>query len=256
MAEDTGGEELRLLTEAGLARGTTVVDIGCGSGALSRLIARAVGPAGRVLGLDSSAFNVARSREIAAQEKLDNAIFEVADPGETRVAPGFADLCVAHYLLGRVLDPERVVKEMARVTRPGGVVAVFDTDEGLTVFEPEPPGVTKLRSLLARERLAAGGSLTVGRSLYRLLSEAGLSGVRVVLLTSNSTEPGWSATRDPASRVGVLARAVRSLTEEGKLNREESARYHRALDEVTKSQLGFICATDFFAHGRRPLRCA
>ncbi len=256
MAEAIGGEDLRLLTEAGLARGMNVVEFGCGAGALSRLMARAVGPAGRVLGLDLSAFNVARSREIAAQGKLDNAIFEVADPRATKVATGFADLCVARHLLGKVPDAERVVREMTRVTRPGGVVAVFDTDEGLTIFEPEPPTVTELRNLLTRERLASGGNLTVGRSLYRLLTDAGLGGVRVVLLTSNSTEPEWPITRGPASRLAVLARAVDNLTEEGKLTREEAAHYHRAIEELTKNPKSFICATDFFAHGRRPLRCA
>lgn len=256
MTDTASSEDLRLLVEAGLARGMNVVEFGCGSGALARLLARTVGPSGRVLGLDVSAFSVARARDLAAQEKLGNVLFEVADARDSRVASDFADVCLARHLLGWVPDPERVVKEMARVARPGGIVAVFEGDEGLVVYEPEPPALTELRNLLARQRLEAGGSRLVGRSLYRLLTQAGLANVRIVALTCNSTQPEWSASRDPASHTALLARAVDDLVEKGNLSREEAARYYRALEEVTKNPLSFVFVCSFFAHGRRPLRCA
>lgn len=256
MDEATEAEHLRLLVEAGLGRGMNVVDFGCGPGTLSRLMARTVGPAGRILGLDLSAFNVARARELAAQEKIGNISFEVGNPLDTRLASGFADVCVAGYLLGNISHPEQVVKEMVRVVRPGGMVAAFDGDEGLVVYEPEPPALAELRDLLVRERLASGGNRMIGRSLYRLLAEAGLTGVRVVVLTSTSTDPEWSPTRDPRGHAAHLTQALRRLVEEDRLPREEASRYFRVLEEVAKNPLSFVCISSFFAYGRRPLRCA
>jgi ubiquinone/menaquinone biosynthesis C-methylase UbiE len=254
--DDPGPGDVRLLAETGLGRGSNVVEFGCGSGALSRLLARAVGPAGRVLGLDLSAFNVARARELASEERLDNALFEVADLRQTRAATDYADVTVARNVLGHVSAPELVVKEMLRVTRPSGVVAALDADEGLVVYEPEPPVLAELRDVLARDRMAEGGNQYVGRSLYRLLAEAGLAGVRAVALPSNSTDPEWSTTRDPASHTAVLARAVDGLVERGKLSAEEASRYQRALHEVTHNPAGFIFVCSFFVWGRKPLRCA
>lgn len=256
MAARSLGDELRLLTEAGLGRGMNVVEFGCGSGAVSRAVARTVGPAGRMLGLDDSAFSAARSRELALQEKLENTTYEVVDMGQTKVASNYADLCFARHLLSRVPRPENVVKEMVRVTRPGGVLAVFDTDDGLTVFEPEPPAVTEIRSLLAREHHAAGGNVRIGRLLHRLLAEAGLGGIRVVLLTANSTEPEWSPDRDPASTVTALGRGLDRLAEAGKVGPEDAARYRRTIEELTRNPMSFICTVSFFVYGRRPLRCA
>lgn len=255
MPVPVGSDELRLLTQVGLARGMNVVDFGCGSGAFSRLVARAVGPAGRVLGLDASAFNVARSRELAGQEKLDNTTFEVASPAETRVASDFADLTVADHLLGRVPEPALIVKEMARVTRPGGVVAVFDDDECLTVFEPQPPVVTELRNVLARVG-PSGAYAGIGRHLFRLLSEAGLSGVRVTIKTINSTEPEWSDKVELTGHVGLLARALDQAAEGDRVPAEDAGRYRRALEDLIKNPPGFVSVASFFAFGRRPLRCA
>lgn len=254
---DVGGSlVVHLLFQAGLGRGATVVEFGSGAGALCRLLAREVGPDGRVLGLDPSAFSVARARELSAQERLENLSFEVADLGDTHLPWDCADVCLARESLGSVSSPERITREMTRIVRPSGVIAAFESDEGLVVYEPEPPALAELRDLLARERLAGGGRPISGRSLYRLLSQAGLADVRVVALTSNSTELEWSKTRDPANHTALLLQAVDRLVEKGTLSKEEGARYGRALDEITGNPLSFVFVCGFFAYGRRPLRCA
>jgi ubiquinone/menaquinone biosynthesis C-methylase UbiE len=249
-------EVLRLLTQAGLGRGLDVVEFGCGSGSLTRLLAQAVGPAGRVLGLDLAAFSVARARELAAQENLDNVTFQVADLTGSRLSSDYADLCLARQALGSASSPEMVIREMTRVVRPGGLVAVFEGDDDLIVYEPEPPFLGELRDALARDRLAGGGSRVAGRSLYRLLSLAGLAGVRVVALTFNSTEPDWPAAPEYSRPPALLIQAVGRLVEKGRLSRDEGARYGRGFEELAGNPLSFVFACSFFAYGRRPLRCA
>ncbi len=252
----TGSDELGLLRGAGLRSGMSVVEFGCGVGALARQIARAVGPGGRVLGVDGSAFNVARARELALQEKLDNASFEVADPVSGKLIPECADMCVSREFLGRVSDPGAAVREMVRVARPGGIVVALEPDEGLVVYEPEPPALAELRDLLARRRLALGGNWMIGRSLYRFFAQAGLVSVRVAVLTSNSTDPEWANARDPSNHGDLLRKAVDDLVASGGCTPEKAGVYYRALDEVGRNPLAFVLVSRFFAYGTRPLRCA
>lgn len=248
--------DLRLLSEIGLTRGMNLVEFGCGSGSFARLAAAAVGSSGHVVGVDLSAFNVARARELSARDHLANVSFEVSDAVRTGLAADFADFCVARGLLGHVPSPGAVVKEMARVARPGGTVAVWDLDEGLVLYEPEPPAVAELRALIARDRLSAGGNRLLGRALFRLLSEAGLESVRVSVSVANSTEPDAPPPGGPAGHTAFLARAAGALAEMGAISREDQARFERALDEVARNPLGFALVGRFFAHGRKPLRCA
>ncbi|MEW6032976.1 MAG: methyltransferase domain-containing protein [Bacillota bacterium] len=256
MVDRTIVEDLRLLAEAGLSRGMDVVDFGCGTGFFTRQVARAVGPAGRVVGLSASAFNVARARELAAQEGLENLTFSVLDEKATGLAADFADVALTRYFLGQVPAPAGVVKEMVRVTRPGGLVAAFEDDEGLVVYEPEPPAVTELRALLSRNRVTAGGNWMMGRSLYRLLREAGLERIRVSASTSNSTDLELASGPERLTHTADLARAVDTLLEKGEIDREDAARYQRALEEVSRDPLAFVFVCRFFAVGRKPLRCA
>jgi len=248
--------DLRVLVEAGLGRRATVVEWGCGVGEFARLLSRFVGPEGRVIGVDTSAFAITRARELASQEGLENLTFEVGSLCRSRLAPDLAHACVARQVLGRIDAPEEVVKEMVRVASPGGIVAVADDDEGLAVYDPEPHALAELRALLARRRLAMGGSKAAGRSLFRLLFGAGLEGVRVVVSTANSTDPEWSQTRDPAGWLAELSKVVRDLVDENAATPEEAARYGRAVQELLKNPQSFVCVSRLVAYGRRPLRCA
>jgi ubiquinone/menaquinone biosynthesis C-methylase UbiE len=249
-------EDIRHLVEAGLGRGMNVVEFGCATGSFTREIARAVGPAGRVHGVDYSAFSVARARELSAQEGLENVTFDVADEKATTLATDFADLCVARHVLAQTPRPEEVVKEMSRVARPGGIVATFEADEGLVIYEPEPPALHELRDLLARNRLSTGGTWMTGRRLYRLLRDAGLERVRIVARTANSTEFERSPGHERMSHTAGMSRAVEALADKGDLTRDEASRYLRALEEAAGDPLSFIFVCDFFAFARKPLRCA
>lgn len=249
-------EDLQLLVRAGLAGGMTVVEFGCSTGRFAREVARVVGSSGRVIGVDSSAFNISRARELAAQEALENVVLEVSDERATLLRSDSADACVARHLLSHTARPDEVIREMTRVVAPGGLVAVLEADEGLAVYEPEPPALADLRSLLVRSRVSGEGSALMGRSLYRLLRGAGLEGVRVIARTANSTEFQTPPGPERMSHPVALTRAVEAFVEKGDLTREQASRYLKSLEEVTRDPSTFIFVCEFFALGRKPLRCA
>ena len=108
----------------GMADGAVWLDVGCGTGALSETVLGAASPAA-VVGIDPSAGFVAYARERLADRR---ARFAVADARRLPVADGRVDAVVSGLVLNFVPDPERALREMARVTRQGGQVAAYVWD--------------------------------------------------------------------------------------------------------------------------------
>ena len=116
-----------LLAAAALRDGERVLDVACGTGLVSFAAARAVGLAGRVLGVDLSGGMVDAAGQRAVQRGVPNATFARMD-AETLVLPDASfDVVLCALGLMYVPEPEQALREMRRVLRPGGrlVVAVW-----------------------------------------------------------------------------------------------------------------------------------
>ncbi len=123
------------------APGERVVDIGCGTGAVSRAVAQRVGPGGEVQGVDLSGPMLARGRETATEAGLDNVRFEQAD-ASTHDFVDTADALTSRFGVMFFDDPPAAFRNLATALRPGGRLAFvcwqeLFTNEWLTV----PAGV-------------------------------------------------------------------------------------------------------------------
>jgi SAM-dependent methyltransferase len=107
-----------------LPPGGAWLDVGCGTGELSRSIL-AAGAARALTGVDLSAAYIAYAR---AQTEDERAKFEVADAQALPFSDGVFDAVVSGLMLNFVAQPDRMLEEMARVLRPGGMVAVYVWD--------------------------------------------------------------------------------------------------------------------------------
>jgi SAM-dependent methyltransferase len=164
-------EHLRFLTVPRRAR---VLDAGCGSGSMARLLA-ARHPDAEVVGTDLRADYLAFARERAAREGLANLAFR---EGDVRRLP-FADRCFdvvwSKYLLQWVDDPERAIAEFRRVTRPGGVVVCCNFDGfAVTHWPPDPV----LQPLVERV-FPALVDTAIGRKMAPMFAAAGLRDIAV-----------------------------------------------------------------------------
>ena len=110
----------RLVRMAGIKRGDRVLDLACGTGAATRRIARAVGPAGSVVGLDMSASALRIARRFAAS---NNAHFCLADAETARFSGAF-DAAVCQYALFYFPDSLAALCNARRMLREGGTLAV------------------------------------------------------------------------------------------------------------------------------------
>ena len=119
--------QLALLERARLSPGERVLDVACGTGLVAFAAAEAVGASGQVVGVDLSGRMVEAARERAAAHGVTRARFVRMDAERLALPDAWFDVALCALGLMYVADPERAVREMLRVLRPGGriVLAVW-----------------------------------------------------------------------------------------------------------------------------------
>ncbi|MEV5339469.1 methyltransferase domain-containing protein [Streptomyces sp. NPDC052676] len=182
-----------------LEPGMRILDIGCGPGTITADLAALV-PDGHVTGVDRAAGVLEQARATAEQRGLRNVDFAVADvhaldhPDDT--------FCVvhAHQVLQHVGDPVRALREMRRVVRPGGYIAVRDSDYAAMTWYPASPGMDAWLALYRRVARANGGEPDAGRRLKSWALRAGLTDI-----TATSSTWTFSTPRERAWWSGLWA---------------------------------------------------
>jgi SAM-dependent methyltransferase len=151
-----------------------VLDVGCGPGTITVGLADRV-PRGHVTGIDASEQVIAQARELA--EDRANLDFTTGDVYALDYPDGAFDVVFAHQILQHLSDPVRALREMGRVTRPGGLVAAREGDFGGMTWYPELPIMDEWLTLYRRVARGNGGEPDGGRHLHVWAREAGLTDV-------------------------------------------------------------------------------
>ncbi|NOE25240.1 methyltransferase domain-containing protein [Ruegeria sp. HKCCD6157] len=117
-----------------------IVDLGCGTGVVTRALADRVGPECDIVGSDLAAELIKVAMEKTDAAGLAGRIrYEVADSRNTGDGQGSFDIVIAHTVISHVADPAAMLEEAARLTRPGGTIAIFDGDyASLTIGAGDP----------------------------------------------------------------------------------------------------------------------
>jgi ubiquinone/menaquinone biosynthesis C-methylase UbiE len=161
-----------------IAAGECVLDVGCGSGAVTREIARRVGAGGLVVGLDPSRELLAVAREFSQQAGLDDRVrFREGDVLRLPLQDSSFDVVLCATVLSHVPNGEAAVPELVRVLRSGGRLGVFDLDTDMTAFTHPDRALT--RRIVAAASDATAGDGWLARRLPSLFQRAGLRDVRV-----------------------------------------------------------------------------
>lgn len=128
-APEIAEQRARTRTALGVRRGERGLDIGCGPGFLACELAREVGEAGRIVAIDSSEDMLVAARARATREGLADRIeLRLGDAARLEFPAASFDFVVAVQVYLYVPDVEGALAEAARVLRPGGRLAVVDTD--------------------------------------------------------------------------------------------------------------------------------
>ena len=154
-----------------LRAGFRVLDCGCGPGMITVGLAEVVRP-GEVVGIDISASHIDAARTLATERGLTNTRFEVASIYALPFSDASFDAVFANTVLEHLGDLLGAMREMRRVLRPGGLVAVRDTIWSAFQFEPATEQLKAALALVPRIMEYNGGSPYYAPHQRRLLLEA------------------------------------------------------------------------------------
>ena len=176
-SEELQPEARALLARLGLRPGQSALDLGCGPRGILDLLAETVGPGGRVVGLDADPAHVTAARQFAFSQGLANVEVLAGDARHTGLPAESFDLVHTRTLLVTIPEPAEVVAEMARLARPGGLVASQEADAEFSICYPPLPEWDRLLALFRASFPRAGADLRLGRRLPELFRAAGLTDV-------------------------------------------------------------------------------
>ncbi len=156
---------------ADLHQGETVLDLGSGAGADVLVSARRVGPMGRAIGVDMTDEMLDLARQSAAEAGAKNVEFVKGTIEELPLPDASVDVVISNCVINLSADKPRVLREAARVLRPGGRFAVSDV-----IADPDMDDAT--RADMEQWTGCIAGALTV-EEFERALAEAGLSEIEI-----------------------------------------------------------------------------
>jgi SAM-dependent methyltransferase len=160
------------LAAAALREGETVLDLGSGAGFDAFLAARAVGPTGRVIGVDMTDEMLAKARANARQTGVSNVEFRKGYIEALPVEDASIDVVLSNCVINLVPDKAAVYREVARVLRPGGRMVISD----VVLNQPLPAAIAA--DVAALTGCVAGAAL---RNQYLAsIAAAGLSDIEIV----------------------------------------------------------------------------
>jgi len=156
---------------ADLHEGETVLDLGSGAGADVLISARRVGPAGKAIGLDMTDEMLELARANAAEAGVENAEFVKGYIEEIPLPDESVDVVISNCVINLAADKRKVLRETARVLRPGGRFAVSDV-----IADPAMDDAT--RTDMQQWTGCVAGALTRDE-FEAALTEAGLTDVEI-----------------------------------------------------------------------------
>ena len=239
----------KLLVDAGIKKGIHVLDIGCGRGDLSLILADMVGAEGNVLGLDFDESALTFARERIQENKLANVTFIHANLSSLSINHNQFDAIVGRRVLMYLPEPMRVIAELSALLKVGGLMIFQEHDStmspGSVVPMPLHKQVNKwIWDTVERE----GGNIQIGFDLWSLLSQNGL-------VVEKVRAEAVVQTPDAPFQMAPIVRAMLNrIIEKGVATKDEidiNTLEYRLAEEREKSKTTYIREMVFCAWARK-----
>jgi SAM-dependent methyltransferase len=130
-------------------------------------------PQGSVIGVDTSDDVLKGAEKVAQEQGLQNVEFKVGNIYALEYPDASFDIVHVHQVLQHIDDPVRGLRELRRVTKPGGLVACRDVDYAATMWYPDLPAMKEWCELYQAVAKSTGGDPNIGRRLHAVAREAG-----------------------------------------------------------------------------------
>lgn len=228
-------QRVRTMARLQLQAGERVLDLGCGMGLLTHDLALAVGEPGRVTAIDISQpmIQLAQNR----CEHLPQVELRVGSVEQLPDSDSSYDAITCTQLLLYIPDVAQVLGEMYRVLRPGGRVAIIETDWRGVLFNTMDEDFT--RQLFEQWEASIPSPFLPGR-LRQLLHQTGLHNIRVeaIPIVNTSYHPdNYSA--------GMATYMLRTAVKNGTVSPEQADAFLADLQARSKTNDYFFCVNRF-----------
>jgi SAM-dependent methyltransferase len=237
-----------------LQPGLTVLDVGCGTGAITRGIGEAVGPDGRVVGIDMNPSLIREAR--LSHADIPGLSFALGDVYSLPFHAAF-DIVTAARVLQWLAHPAQALRRMVVAAKPGGRIVVLDYNHEKIVWKPEPPASMRaFYSAFLRWRAEVGMDNAIADHLPTMFASGGL--VDIVVTPQHELTQRTDA--DFEARLGLWADLAASrghqMVADGVISEPQRAAaemdYRQWSREYAESQTLYLVAVE----GVRPVRCA
>ncbi|WP_394841514.1 methyltransferase domain-containing protein [Pendulispora brunnea] len=222
-----------------LENGHRVLDVGCGAGVDTCEVAATVSPNGKVTGLDRSAAMVAEARKRATSLGL-SVDFVEGDAQSLPFDDASFERCRIERVLVHVPDPRLVVREMVRVTRPGGIVVASEVEVEMCFLNSTNEDLARRIPQSLADGLPSGRA---PRRVQRYFIESGLRDVRLVPRVVMNTVAFMKL---------ALGTRIQHLVASRQATSDEVEAFWDELDEAERNGClcsGIVCLT---VAGRKP----
>ncbi|MEL7529834.1 MAG: methyltransferase domain-containing protein [Bacteroidota bacterium] len=184
--------------------GMRILDVGCGSGAISRGLAERVGPDGFVWGIDSSDYLI----ESGQKRQADVSNLKLSQEDLFTFAPEEQfDLIVSARVLQWLDDPQGALRKFKSLLKPGGMISILDYDHTALEWTPEPPESMKsFYAAFLKWRAEAGMNNQIARDLPDYFQAIGLTEIQ----TFESNEVYQKGAANFPHKIGIWAAVAES----------------------------------------------
>ena len=175
-----------LLRYLDIRPGQRIVDVGCGTGPLTRLLAKGLDGRGEVIGVDRNEQLLRQARKLTRESGLEGLVsFRVEDATSMKLEDGYADRVVCQTVLWTMRDPRVALAEMIRICKTGGMVgAIEGATDTINLYYPTDTRLTELQHKYWKHEAKGFDKLegldrSVGYKVPGLFSELGLRRIRL-----------------------------------------------------------------------------
>ena len=182
----TLSQEQKIWQEIGLTSHHKILDLGCGSGIVSSELAKITHP-GEVIGIDFSESMLKQACWLKDSQSITNLNFQLGNAYQLNFPDNYFDFVYSRLLFQHLVEPAKVLSNIYRILKPGGILYILDVDDRWLTLYPEPKSFASLCQKLTSLQKSQGGDPYVGRKIGSYIHQAGFNRVetQIEVITSD-----------------------------------------------------------------------